>query len=297
MLHSSSGFPNVGELTEIHFVGHDSTPKHTSHLDFPFLLDDHGIAMGGHTVARKGNMFSRLAPSFTQILVSRSGMAHALENDRWVPLFPGTAYITPINQRHAYFAATHNEWEFSWIIYPEFGPKNIAPFIQKDQPYTIQVDPDLLSFPLLGLYNESVHQQDEHTMQTWAQLANTYVRRALAGDELDPRLRKLWLKVKEDLSHPWSGEQMAKIANMSGEHLRRLCVQTYSQSPMQRLRSLRMRHASELLAYSDVGIEQIAEDVGYTDAAALSRAFKKSKQISPAKYRKQARKMSQSSGQ
>lgn len=284
-----NNFPDIINLAETLNLGPDTVAKLSSNLDFPFLEDRHGISLAGHTIARQGNLFIRKNPPFSQVLVCCSGEAVALINNRWVPLYPGMAYITPMHKRHAYFAKPSSHLEFSWVIYKDYGPKNISDHIHKDKAYTIQVDPNLLSYPLLGLYNESIHQKDEATMDSWARLVNTYVWRALSGKELDPRLRRLWISIKEDLSAKWTCESMAKIAGISEEHLRRLCHKVYSQSPMQRLTSLRIKYSEEFLVYSELSIEQIAEETGYSDAATLSRAFSRNKGIAPSKYRRQVR--------
>ncbi len=282
-------FPDPDQVAETHFIGPDTTRKIVEYFDFPFMLEKHGIVSAGHTHARKGNCFVRNDPLFSQILVCASGEGVILLNGRWHPCSPGTAYITPARARHAYFAAPGKHWEFSWIIYKDTGPENFAEGFSKGQPYEKQVEPELLSFPLQGLYEEATHWQDEIVMQSWIHLANTYVRRALVGDEIDPRLRRLWVQVEDELAHSWDCETMARIANVSEEHLRRLCLQAYSRSPMQRLKWMRIKYASELLLYSNLSIEKIAEEVGYNDAASLTRAFKKSRGLSPAKYRRNIR--------
>ena len=158
-----------------------------------------------------------------------------------------------------------------------------------DRPYTKSVDADLLCHPLLGLYGEASHWQDEAVLESWIKLINTYVRRALVGGGVDPRLRRLWRKVEGSLGAQWDCRSMAEIAGVSEEHLRRLSHQAHSQSPMQRLKSLRMNYVAELLAYSNLSIEKISEEVGYTDAASLARAFQQSLGVPPGRYRRRVR--------
>lgn len=73
-------------------------------------------------------------------------------------------------------------------------------------------------------------------MDAWVDLLNTYVRRALTRNGLDPHLSRLWISVGKDVSRKWSCKAMPKIARMSEEHLRRLCLQVHSQSAMHPLR-------------------------------------------------------------
>ncbi|MBK1879316.1 AraC family transcriptional regulator [Pelagicoccus mobilis] len=285
----SQTYPDPQRLEETHFTGRDTFRRSTEHSDYPKMREKHGMLAAGHTVARQGNLFVRLNPSFSQILVSYAGEGVMLIDDRWMPLYPGHAYITPAGAKHAYFAKPDATWEFSWVIYEGTGPNSLGSAFKTEGPYMIEVQNNLLNQPLIGLYNESMHWHDEMVMDSWIQLLDTYVRRALTSEEIDPRLRRLWLKVSENLSHPWNCVNMAEEAKMSEEHLRRLCHQNYSQSPIQRLRSLRIKYASELLLYSNLSIEQISEEVGYNDAASLYRSFLKIRGVSPGKYRRQVR--------
>ena len=282
-------YPEPDNLAETHNIGPDTRFRIIAHLDFPFLEEKHGIQVTGHTIARRGNLFVRNKPAFSQVLVCCSGEAVVLIKGRWAPLYPGMAYITPINKRHAYFAKPGSPMEFSWVIYEGRGPESICDHLDKDEPYTVQATPNLLSYQLLGLYNESIHQRDELMMDAWVSLVNIYVRRALAGKEPDPRLRKLWTRVEEDFSAKWSCKSMAEIAGISEEHLRRLCHRIYAQSPAERLRSLRIKYATELLEFSELSIEKIAEKTGYSDAAAFSRAFSNSQGATPSRYRRSVR--------
>ena len=52
---------------------------------------------------------------------------------------------------------------------------------------------------------------------------------------------------------------------------------------------LRMQHAEQLLMRSDINLERIAEELGYTNSFALSKAFKRERGISPRHYREQMR--------
>ena len=72
------------------------------------------------------------------------------------------------------------------------------------------------------------------------------------------------------------------------EQLRRLCLWELGRSPMQRLTSLRMERAQELLALTQDTMEKIAQRVGFNDAAVFSRAFKQWVGFSPSLYRESA---------
>jgi len=53
---------------------------------------------------------------------------------------------------------------------------------------------------------------------------------------------------------------------------------------------LRMDHARRLLEDTPYSIQDIAEEVGYSNAISFGRMFKKTVSLSPGEYREQARK-------
>ncbi len=234
-------------------------------------------------------MFIRHKRPNSQALVSCRGTGSIWVNNRWEDCRPGTVYISPAYTTNAYFATPSETWIFSWVMFRGRGPQAFSHTFDSDVPYTMQTDPDLLSHATQGLYNEVNRNGDPILIERWIDLINAYAIRALAGNDIDKRLYDLWKQVEHSLSYPWSYKTMAQRANVSKEHLRRLCHQHYGQTPMDRLRSLRMRYVAELLANTDHSTELIAEEVGYADTIALSRAFQRSYGISPAKYRKKSR--------
>ena len=62
-------------------------------------------------------------------------------------------------------------------------------------------------------------------------------------------------------------------------------------SPKQYLDSLKAHRASELLAETDYRIEHIAASVGFADAQAFSKFFKKHHHLSPKDFRRKSREM------
>ena len=85
----------------------------------------------------------------------------------------------------------------------------------------------------------------------------------------------MWKAVTEDLSHAWTLTEMADLAHVSEEHLRRLCRRDLGRSPVQHLIYLRMREARHLLSTTDDKIEVVGKAVGYANPFTFSNTFKK----------------------
>lgn len=81
----------------------------------------------------------------------------------------------------------------------------------------------------------------------------------------------------------WCGEHLADGADVAGAaravglspaHLRRLFHQEHGRDPRTALRELRLRRADDLLADPSLRLEAIAAACGFSDASALSRAYR-----------------------
>lgn len=277
------------ELINTHFPGPDTSPKIISRGDFPVLQQKHHIQIAGHTIARRGNCFVRLNPDFFQVLITCSGQGWALVESKWEPCPPGTVYVQPVGRLHAYFAEATQPWEFSWVIFDKGGPPWLESLALHHQPFLLQNDPALLSFPLQGLYNETTHRADPVLIEMWLQLIDANLHRLVETGSHNYGLSRMWRKVYQDLAHPWTLKAMAKIAGVSVETLRLLCHQRHGESPMQQVTLLRIRHVEALLATSDCSLETIVAETGYSDANALRRAFLRIKKETPARYRRRMR--------
>ncbi len=77
------------------------------------------------------------------------------------------------------------------------------------------------------------------------------------------------------LDYEWTLSELARVAHVSGEHLRRLCTQQLGRTPMRQVTYLRMRRAAELLSTTDEKIESITHAVGYQNPFVFSNTFKK----------------------
>ena len=95
---------------------------------------------------------------------------------------------------------------------------------------------------------------------------------------------KLWNRVEPQLDRRWNLTEMAGIAHVSEEHLRRLCRRRYGK-PHAALTFLRIQRAKYLLSSTDDKIDSIARAVGYENPFTFSTLFKRWIGWSPSRYR------------
>lgn len=83
---------------------------------------------------------------------------------------------------------------------------------------------------------------------------------------------------------------VARQANVSSSHLRRVYRSVMQASPRSEFAKRRFSRAKYLLAVTSLGIAEIASDTGYGSASSFSRAFRNAVGISPDHWRRRQRK-------
>ena len=101
---------------------------------------------------------------------------------------------------------------------------------------------------------------------------------------LDPAARARHLMI-EHPERPHTTASLAKHVGLSDRHLRRRFRDVYGKTPRRYLTEARLRRASDLLRTTDLGIEQIAQAVGYQNVAAFDRVFKRAFGVTPSELR------------
>jgi len=136
-----------------------------------------------------------------------------------------------------------------------------------------------------GLYAECAGARNPGCLDHWIDLIHHYVLLFAQPHDYDDRLWRLWQTVEPKLDRKWTLAELADIAHVSEEHLRRLCRQRTGRSPMQHLTFLRMQRAKHLLRTTDDKIETIAHAVSYENPFTFSTLFKRWVGWSPSKFR------------
>jgi len=239
------------------------------------------IGLAGVTHASPEFCFIRQSPGISQLLVCFGGSGRVLIDGQWRLCETGDAYVTPAGVMHGYHALSgHGRWKVCWVMYEQ--SEDHAPPAGVTAPTLVQVDWRSLLASIECLYRETMGGADPAILQNWAYLVHAHTQRAIGPDK---RLRQLWERIGSDPGYPWTVEELARIAAMSAEHLRRVCHTEVGCSPMRYVAELRMRTAATLLASESYSIGEVAEYVGYDNAFAFSTAFKRHAGIPPSQFR------------
>jgi AraC-like DNA-binding protein/quercetin dioxygenase-like cupin family protein len=268
------------DLREINVIGERTQERLVASRACPELAP-HGLMTVGISAAEQGFRFVRQRPTMAQSLACIAGSGRVLVDGDWRTLGPGESYLTPFGQRHAY--AANGPWLVAWA--------HIAP----DQQQRYGLDPDgprvvagptaELELLLRALDRELLGRNETSARSAWVALLALHLRRLGGGDRDADRLQALWQQVSRDLAQAWTVADLARLAEVSGEHLRRLCQARLGTSPLRHLTSLRCEHAAALLQATDLPVAAIAEAVGYANPFAFSTAFRRWAGASPSAFR------------
>lgn len=102
---------------------------------------------------------------------------------------------------------------------------------------------------------------------------------------MDQRVRAAIVFMRGNLHRILSLAEIARIAQVSPGHLRRLFKRETSLPPVQYLRALRIERAKELLQNSALSVKEIAAAIGTGDVSHFVRDFKNVSGTTPTVHR------------
>ena len=250
---------------------------------FAPLVRRQGILLCGLSESFLPFCFVRHRPEMWHVLVTRSGQGEVwnTETGSWQVCGPGFVYVTPPKTPHAYRATSEKEaWSIAWAL---IKPSSVS--VSATHAAFFAAEGERFAASIHGLYTESLQPMtgDVLVLESWVALVRAYALRlcVLAASYEkgvpigDPRLARVFAAVAANPAYPWTLEELAHRANLSAEHIRRLCRAEGMDSPLRRVTELRLRHAAALLSSGFYTVERAASRVGYSNPFAFSTAFKR----------------------
>ncbi len=248
----------------------------------PALLAHHISNVG---IVHAATPFARVRehPDGSFLLACFAGQGRILLDGRWQTCGAGMVCVAPPGVLNAFYVCAGKHWSFVWVRYHE--PPPLLPVVTAHSPVRVRANPEPLRLAIEGLRQESNTAAEPRMFHHWVELIHAHVVRIARPQHGDPRVRALWEEVGRSLASNWSLDALAARAHISIEQLRRLCLREFGRSPMHQLTYMRMQRAATLLETTHDKLETIAPVVGYSDAIAFSKVFKKWIGSPPSEYR------------
>ena len=248
------------------------------------LLGQHHIAHCGIMKAVPPFEIVRAEQSGTFMLACLDGEGVILADGQWKRVRAGQACLLPPFVTNSLKCLPGKSWDFAWVRYRE--ERETRPIVSSISPVSGAFESGLLMTAIHGLHGESLAANGATALHHWTELVHHYVLRFAQPHTPDDRLWRVWQQVEADLARPWKTEDLAKIACLSGEHLRRLCLKELGRSPMRHLTYLRLQRARHLLTVTDDKVETIARGVGFGSLFTFSNTFHKWIGRRPSEFRR-----------
>ena len=287
MLHHSetSDHHILGQRTSVLAVRSDDTDQRQWIAPSPIShsLADFGIAHCGIMHAFSPFEVIRSDLSGTFFFACFEGTGQVMIDGEWRTVSAGQACVQPPFIPNAMKADKRKVWKFCWVRFQATQKSDAQ--VSLHAPALAPLDATPLRCAIEGLHAEASGAASAHAMSKWTDVVQHYFRVFAEPFREHTRLVHIWNQVECHLANHWTLDQLAELAHMSKEHLRRLCTRSLGRSPMQHVTYLRMHRAAERLMTTNDSIAQIAEHVGYANSFAFSDAFKRWIGCRPSKYR------------
>lgn len=241
--------------------------------------------------------------AFLQFLYIRKGSGDALLAGRTLQLQPPCVTIIPPGPVHG-FRFSRDIDGLVVTVAPqrlEGSARAVLPSGMPgfEEPRLIALQPDLPETDYLERTFYRIAEEYERTLPARNTLLEVHLAtiilllaRELAphrhGEEQDPvrhRVQSFRDLLARHYRQHWSVEAYAQNLGLSATHLNRLVRQVTGQSTKDLIAERLMEEARRELVFTGYSIQQIAENLGFTDAAYFSRAFRLRTGLTPRAYR------------
>ena len=99
------------------------------------------------------------------------------------------------------------------------------------------------------------------------------------------RYKKLLSFIDENFKEDINIQKVEEICHYSYRNINRIFEALHNETIGKYIKRIRLEKAAQYLKYSDIGVSDIAYEVGFEDRAAFSKAFKNKYKISPSSFR------------
>lgn len=262
------------------------------------------------TGALEAKLAEQISASSLYVGISISSSSYKVLHDLYVNATQRIFYVKHLGDRENMVEVSLFSYQDCVNIYEEKSTRNmeimIRNYLRKVSAIFGEVDLEMVydSFfaniklylesyfiwELVGLEHETLRELDEdklvEVMICQLQVIKQNVRKYTDSQEKDDLSQRLIAYIKKHCRENITLDDLAEYVGFHPNYVCGLFKRRVGCSYLTCLHKERIQEAKRLLRETDNTIEQVAADVGYTNAAQLARNFRKYEGITPSEYRK-----------
>lgn len=274
----------------------------TNDEKFPYF-----IQYGKH----ENNMYMHAHADFSELVIVLSGSAtHIVEGERFY-IEKGDVFVISDNTEHGYENAdnlricnimfrTENFMRNDYDIKKSAGFHALfvlGPYFSKEHNFTRRFKLKLSDFQKVRELTDIMLYEYQTKSEGWqtlfssgftalaVNLSRLYGKNQSEKKEI-MNIAKAVSYLENHYNEKITIELLASAAHYSVRHFNRIFRETYGQTPIEYLTSLRIKHACKVLKTSNTSISETAIQSGFSNSNYFCRIFKKHIGTTPNKYRK-----------
>ncbi|MGL5787711.1 MAG: AraC family transcriptional regulator [Bacteroidales bacterium] len=240
----------------------------------------------------------RYIDSYQLLYIYKGSGELYLRENKPIPIEEGDMILIKPGIWHSYTPNKNTGWTEYWIGFKGANIDNILlnNFFEKRTPvYKIGYDEEVLNLYTKAL--DVANSKKAHYQQLLAGIVINLLGLATYNDKnrkFDTnsdiaRMNKARVIMLENIDSIITGEDIAKMVNMSYSKFRKLFKEYTETSPAQYIQELKLQKARKLLLTTNLTVKEIALSLNYTDISYFSTIFSKKNGESPKKFREKNR--------
>lgn len=222
---------------------------------------------------------------FGQLVLPLSGFLEIDVNGRQAPLMPGRAAFVGVGERHSQEGRQPN---MSLILDLDLSSASPQANDALAAGSFLTLNPlagKLVDY--MGLMTASGAAPSAQALSHWTPLLLDAL--TTGSPSATSRLDGLLARMEAEPGVDWTVERMAERVGISASRLHVLFREGLQTTPAAALADIRLKQAARWLTQTELPISELAYRAGYSDQSALTRAMRRSMDVTPAAYRRLSR--------
>ena len=240
------------------------------------ILSDFGIHISGMSKHRPPFDICRLTFDQHSAYFCVSGRGSYVTPKGSGVLHPGEVWIVPAFYPHRYWV--ESEWTYVWVHFRDDGHWRLWSEMGEMKKTSPRID--LIHRVAEGMLEHGERWEDTEALEQWTRLFVLYLRHELMAPDDHVRrwqaaLSAVWREVRVNPAKPWRLDELADFAHMSLTHFNRAMHRIYAAPAGTVLTRIRLEKALTLMRGTNMTLDSIATQTGYSTGFALSKAFQR----------------------